>query len=201
MAGDTVAVRSQLLRGARARCCAIVHEMVNGETGEVAAVCELTVVHLDRATRRSTPLPAAVTAKARALLGTRDDRFTPKNPDFAARVRDSFQPPGRDGPDRRRDRRMSAAGACDIAVDFRPELSQQHGFFHGGLSARSADSAGGYAAFSLMPADASVLTVEYKINLLAPAQGARLIARGRVTKPGRTLTVIACRCLRRARRA
>src|SRR5882672_8972383 len=81
------------------------------------------------------------------------------------------------------------AGAVDIAVAFRPELSQQHGYYHGGIVGMIADSAGGYAGFSLMPEDASVLTVEYKINLLAPAEGERMIARGRVAKPGRTLTV------------
>jgi uncharacterized protein (TIGR00369 family) len=115
-------------------------------------------------------------------------RFTPKNPDFEARVRDSFS---RQGAMALIGARIThvAAGACDIAVDFRPELAQQHGFFHGGIVGAIADSAGGYAGFSLMPADASVLTVEYKINLLAPSQGTRLIARGRVTKPGRTLTV------------
>ena len=80
-------------------------------------------------------------------------------------------------------------GFVDITVDYRPELSQQHGYFHGGIVGMIADSAGGYAAFSLMPADASVLTVEYKINLLAPSDGNRLVARGRVTKPGRTLSV------------
>ena len=61
--------------------------------------------------------------------------------------------------------------------------------FHGGVVGMIADSAGGYAGFSLMPADATVLTVEYKINFMAPADGERLVARGRVTKPGRTLTV------------
>jgi uncharacterized protein (TIGR00369 family) len=115
-------------------------------------------------------------------------RFTPQNPKFAARVRDSFARQGA----------MSfigaellrvEAGSVDIAVAFRPELSQQHGYYHGGIVGMIADSAGGYAAFSLMPEDASVLTVEYKINLLAPAEGGRLVARGRVTKPGRTLTV------------
>ncbi|MBI3452888.1 MAG: PaaI family thioesterase [Rhodospirillales bacterium] len=115
-------------------------------------------------------------------------QFAPKNPDFAARVRDSFA--------RQRAMRLIGAdivriepGLCDIAVDFRPELTQQHEFFHGGIVGMIGDSAGGYAAFSLMPADASVLTVEYKINLLFPAQGSRLIAHGRVVKPGRTLTV------------
>ena len=79
--------------------------------------------------------------------------------------------------------------AVEIDVDYRPELGQQHGFFHGGIVGAIADNAGGYAAFSLMPADASVLTVEYKMNLVAPADGERLVARGRVVKPGRTLTV------------
>lgn len=115
-------------------------------------------------------------------------RFVPKNPDFAARVRDSF---GRQGAMKLIGAELTRIdpGAVDIAVAFRPELSQQHGYFHGGVVGTIGDSAGGYAAFSLMPADASVLTVEYKINLLAPAHGERLIARGRVVKPGRTLTV------------
>lgn len=115
-------------------------------------------------------------------------RFTPKNPDFAARVRDSF--------DRQGAMKLIGAalvhvapGEADIAVDYRQELSQQHGYFHGGIVGTIGDSAGGYAAFSLMPADASILTVEYKMNLLAPAAGSRLIARGRVVKPGRTLTI------------
>jgi uncharacterized protein (TIGR00369 family) len=115
-------------------------------------------------------------------------RFAPKNPDFAARVRDSFD---RQGAMALIGATLTqvAPGAVDIAVDFRPELSQQHGFFHGGIVGTAADSAGGYAAFSLMPADTSVLTVEYKMNLIAPADGTRLIARGRVIKPGRTLTI------------
>jgi uncharacterized protein (TIGR00369 family) len=115
-------------------------------------------------------------------------KFIPKNPDFAARVRDSF---ARQGAMALIGAELThvAPGEVDIAVDFRPELSQQHGFFHGGITATAADSAGGYAAFSLMPADASVLTVEYKMNLVAPAHGTRLVAKGRVLKPGRTLTV------------
>jgi uncharacterized protein (TIGR00369 family) len=114
--------------------------------------------------------------------------FVPKNADFETRVRDSF---ARQGAMALIGAKLShvAPGAVDIAVDFRPELSQQHGFFHGGITATAADSAGGYAAFTLMPADASVLTVEYKMNLIAPAEGSRLVAKGRVLKPGRTLTV------------
>jgi uncharacterized protein (TIGR00369 family) len=115
-------------------------------------------------------------------------RFTPKNPNFAARVRDSFARQGAMALIGAELVRVEA-GSVDIAVAFRPELSQQHGYYHGGVVGMIADSAGGYAAFSLMPEDASVLTVEYKINLLAPAEGERLIARGRVTRPGRTLTV------------
>jgi len=114
--------------------------------------------------------------------------FAPKNPDFAARVRDSF---GRQGAMALIGAELARVepGAVDITVSFRPDLAQQHGYFHGGIVGMIADSAGGYAAFSLMPADASVLTVEYKINLLAPAHGERLIARGRVARSGRTLTV------------
>lgn len=80
-------------------------------------------------------------------------------------------------------------GRCTITMPFRPELAQQDGFFHAGALTSIADSAAGYAAFTLMPADARVLTVELKINLLAPARGERAIARGEVVRAGRTLTV------------
>ena len=80
-------------------------------------------------------------------------------------------------------------GACEIRLPYKPELAQQHGYFHAGIVGTIADSAGGYAAFTLMPFDSSVLTVEYKMNLLAPADGDLLIARGRVLKSGRTLVV------------
>jgi uncharacterized protein (TIGR00369 family) len=82
-------------------------------------------------------------------------------------------------------------GECEIRVPHRPELTQQHGYFHAGVTASIADSASGYAAYSLMPADSSVLTVEYKINLVAPAQGEFLIARGRVLRSGKTLKICA----------
>jgi uncharacterized protein (TIGR00369 family) len=68
-------------------------------------------------------------------------------------------------------------------------VSQQHGYVHAGIVAAIVDSAGGYAGFTLFPADASVLTVEFKLNLLAPAQGERLVAEGFVVKSGRTLTI------------
>jgi uncharacterized protein (TIGR00369 family) len=80
-------------------------------------------------------------------------------------------------------------GECAIACGPRPELSQQHGFVHAGVIAAIADSAAGYAAMSLAPADSEVLTVEFKLNLLAPADGELLMARGKVVRAGRTLTV------------
>ncbi len=82
-------------------------------------------------------------------------------------------------------------GAVEIALPYRLDLTQQHGFVHAGIIATILDSACGYAAFSLMPADVAVLTVEYKINLLRPAKGDRLVARARVVRSGKTLTVCA----------
>ena len=83
------------------------------------------------------------------------------------------------------------AGRAEIHVPFRMELTQQHGYFHAGVSGAIADSACGYAAYTLMPADSSVLTVEYKMNLLAPAEGEKLMARARVLRSGRTLKICA----------
>ncbi|HUQ24581.1 MAG TPA: PaaI family thioesterase [Burkholderiales bacterium] len=80
------------------------------------------------------------------------------------------------------------AGASEIRLPYRADLTQQKGFVHGGIIGMIADSAAGYAAYSLMPASASLVTVEYKMNILAPARGA-LVARGNVIKSGRTLTV------------
>ena len=82
-----------------------------------------------------------------------------------------------------------APGRVEIALPFRPELSQQHGFFHAGVVATITDSAGGFAGFTLFPAEAGVLTVEFKIHLLAAADGERLVAIGEVIRSGRTLTV------------
>lgn len=81
-------------------------------------------------------------------------------------------------------------GTCMIELPFRPELSQQDGFFHAGALTTIADSAAGYAALSLMAPGARVLTVELKINLLAPGVGELALARGLVQKAGRTLTVV-----------
>jgi len=81
-------------------------------------------------------------------------------------------------------------GEVDVELPFRPELVQQHGYLHAGVTTAIADSACGYAALSLMPADAAVLSVEYKVNMLAPATGRRFLAMGRVMRSGRTVTVV-----------
>ena len=114
--------------------------------------------------------------------------FQPKDPNFADRVRASFA----------RQRMMQtlgveitrlAPGEIELAMPYEAAFTQQHGFIHAGIMATVLDSACGYAAFSLMPTDAAVLTVEFKTNLLAPAKGERFLFRARVVKPGRTLTV------------
>lgn len=114
--------------------------------------------------------------------------FEITNPAYAARVRDSF---ARQNFMDHIGARLTLVepGAVDITLDRRPELTQQHGFFHGGVIGTIADNASGYAAFTLAPADASILTVEYKLNLVSPGAGEALVARGRVVKPGRTLVV------------
>ncbi|MDJ0944311.1 MAG: PaaI family thioesterase [Kiloniellales bacterium] len=114
--------------------------------------------------------------------------FEPPDPDFERRVRDSFQRQGIMGLIGAR-LSLVAPGHVEIELPFRDDLTQQHGFFHAGATSTVADSAGGYAAFSLFPREASVLTVEYKINLVAPAEGELLRAVGRVLRPGRTLTL------------
>lgn len=114
--------------------------------------------------------------------------FEAQDPNFEQRVRDSFA----------RQQAMNLLGAtlddvapghARISLPYRPELSQQHGFFHGGIVGTIADSAAGYAGYTLMPFDASVLTIEYKLNLVAPADGDVLIARGRVIRPGKSLVI------------
>jgi uncharacterized protein (TIGR00369 family) len=83
-----------------------------------------------------------------------------------------------------------APGRVVLAMAHRPELTQQHGFLHAGMIAAALDSACGYAAYTLMPAGAGVLTIEFKINLLAPARGPLLHFEGAVTKAGRTISVV-----------
>ena len=81
-------------------------------------------------------------------------------------------------------------GLVEITVAYRKELTQQHGYLHAGVVTTIADSAAGYAAYSLMPAGSEVLSVEFKVNLLRPAKGPALLARAEVIKPGKTLTVV-----------
>jgi uncharacterized protein (TIGR00369 family) len=117
-----------------------------------------------------------------------DRSFKPAFAGYASRVRESFARQGA----------MALIGAelvavepgyCAIALAPRREVSQQHGYVHAGIVGAIVDSAGGYAGFSLFPESASVLTVEFKLNLLAPADGERLVAEGFVVKPGRTLAI------------
>jgi uncharacterized protein (TIGR00369 family) len=80
-------------------------------------------------------------------------------------------------------------GIVEVAVPFRSDLAQQHGYLHAGIVTTIADSAAGYAAYSLMPAGSEVLSVEFKVSLLRPARGVSFLAHAEVIKPGRTLTV------------
>jgi len=124
---------------------------------------------------------------AETEAGSRNE-FMPRDPDYAARVRSSFD---RQGAMRLIGARLAEIGPgyCAIELPYRPDLTQQHGYVHAGIVSAIADSAGGYAGFTLFPSDASVLTVEYKLNLIAPAAGERLIAEAHVVKPGRTLAI------------
>lgn len=114
--------------------------------------------------------------------------FEAQDPDYQARVRASF------------DRQTAmhtlgisisklAPGEIELTMPYRKDLTQQHGFVHGGVVSTGLDSACGYAAFSLMSAEFAILTVEFKVNFLSPASGDSLAFRGSVIKPGRTLTI------------
>ena len=114
--------------------------------------------------------------------------FEPRCLNYAERVRNSFD---LQGAMHTMGARLGAVapGAVDIDLDWAQGLTQQHGFLHAGMLAAALDSACGYAGFTLMGDDAAVLTIEFKINLLAPARGERFRMEGRVIKPGRTITV------------
>jgi len=114
--------------------------------------------------------------------------FEPQDLAFEKRVRASFaRQPMMETIGARLER--VAPGEVDIRVPFRAALSQHHGFLHAGAITTAVDTACGYAALTLMPAGAGVLSIEFKVNLLAPAKGEAIVARGRVVKPGRTITV------------
>jgi uncharacterized protein (TIGR00369 family) len=138
--------------------------------------------------------PAAIDTQAMSSPGWRSmsnaaaKELTPAFAGYAERTRSSFARQGA----------MTLIGAqivevrpgyCAIAVRPRPEIAQQHGYVHAGIVGAIVDAAGGYAGFTLFPEDSSVLTVEFKLNLLAPAAGDRLVAEGHVVKAGRTLAI------------
>jgi len=115
-------------------------------------------------------------------------KFDPVDQDFEARVRYGF---GLQTLMTTIDARMTRIlpGEVHIELPFSPNLTQQHGYIHAGLITSIVDSACGFAAYTLMPANSGVLTVEYKVNFLRPARGDKFLAVGRVIKPGRTLTI------------
>jgi uncharacterized protein (TIGR00369 family) len=114
--------------------------------------------------------------------------FTPQNPDFATVVAESF---ARQGLMKALGIELAEVqpGRCVLVAGHHDGLLQQHGYFHGALLGAMLDCAGGYAGYSLMPAGSEVLTTEYKVNFVAAAQGEQLVVRGKVVRPGRTLTV------------
>jgi uncharacterized protein (TIGR00369 family) len=115
-------------------------------------------------------------------------RFEPKNPDYRAVATATF-----DSQPAMRTLGISIArlepGEVDLAMPYSAAWTQQNGFVHAGIITAGLDNACGIAAFTLMPANSEILTVEFKTNLLAPARGDRFVFRARVVKPGRTLTV------------
>jgi uncharacterized protein (TIGR00369 family) len=117
-----------------------------------------------------------------------DAKFEPKDPHWEEKIRESFD---RQGAMHLLGAELSDVwpGGCEIRLPFRQDLTQQHGFFHAGITATVIDSAGGYAGFTLMSPGTSVLSVEFKLNLLAPADGELLVAAGEVIKPGKNLIV------------
>jgi uncharacterized protein (TIGR00369 family) len=116
--------------------------------------------------------------------------FEARDPDWEAKVRASF---ARQTFMKTIDARLMGVtpGRCEIELPFRQDLCQQHGFLHGGVVTAIAANAGGYAAFTLMPAGTSVVGVEYKLNLFSAPKGERVIARGSVLRPGKTLHAVA----------
>src|SRR5215204_5026308 len=115
--------------------------------------------------------------------------FEASNPTFAEEVRKSF---AEQSIMNLIDAELAVVqpGVVEISLPYRRELTQQDGYLHAGIITTIADSAAGYAAFSLMPAGSRVLSVEFKVNLLRPASGEQFLARAEVIKPGKTLTVV-----------
>jgi uncharacterized protein (TIGR00369 family) len=116
-------------------------------------------------------------------------RFEPQDPGFAERVRASF---GRQAAMATIGASLARveAGEVEVQLPWAAHLTQQHGFLHGGIVSAALDSACGYAGSTLMPADVGVLSIEFKINFVAPAKGERFRMVGTVVKPGRTISVV-----------
>ena len=131
---------------------------------------------------------SAARLRRESLGGTPPTMAEQRNPNFEQAVRASFGAQQLMATIGARLTRV-AAGEIEIRLPFRADLTQQHGFLHAGIVTSALDSACGYAAFSLMPDGVGVLTLEFKTNLLAPARGEELVARGRVVRAGRTITV------------
>jgi uncharacterized protein (TIGR00369 family) len=116
--------------------------------------------------------------------------FKPRDPDYERRVRESFARQRAMGTLGMRLLRV-APGVVEIGLDFSEALTQQHGYMHAGIVAAAVDTACGYAALTLTDAGSEVLSVEFKLNLLSPAAGERFVARARVVRAGRNITVCA----------
>jgi uncharacterized protein (TIGR00369 family) len=115
-------------------------------------------------------------------------KFTPKDKDYINKVRESFSK--QKFMDHLHARLVKTEpGFCEIHIPYDENITQQNGFFHAGIVGTVADNAAGYAAFSLMDKDSSILTVEFKLNLISPADGELLIGRSNVLKYGKTLTI------------
>ena len=199
LAGDIVEIRSKLLE-IREKSIRFLHEMRNAETGEIAATCEITGVHMDRQARKSAPFEEAVrnTAIKAARLsepvgGLRQCRASNRK----IRIIATSRPRPSTG-----SRRCATLGISIARLEagrgrsgdaYSPDFTQQNGFVHAGVITAGLDTACGIAAFTLMPAGSDILTVEFKTNLLAPASGERFSFRATVVKPGRTLTICEAR--------
>src|SRR5688500_99271 len=122
------------------------------------------------------------------MLSLTPMNFTPQDPDYARRVAASFQRQKFMALIKARLQKVEP-GFCEIQIPYDERLTQQHGFFHAGIVGTLADNTAGYAAFSLMAKNSSVLTVEFKLNLMSPADGELLIGKAHVLKYGKALTI------------
>ncbi len=180
-ADDGTAAPGLSALGAASASARMGHRAADRRAAGVALGCRLTARRVRRASHRIGRVPRSVATVT---------SFAPKDPGWRTRVERGFE---RAGALAYLDARIEELepGRCVLSLPFRTELSQQNGYFHAGVTSTLADAAGGCAAATLFDADSDVLSVEFKVNLLAPARGQRLIADARVVRSGRTLTVCA----------